>query len=107
MDNKSYHLYTDEEKLKIVKDHIDNQIPIRACAAKYNISATSLVYWLRRYREKGEAGLKSMIGKYRGPKKGRPKGTFKPKTTIEELQKEVDERWNRLLELEKLTNTEA
>ena len=59
-----------------------------ACAAKYNISATSLVYWLRRYREKGEAGLKSMIGKYRGPKKGRPKGTLKPKTTIEELQKE-------------------
>ena len=48
-----------------------------------------------------------MIGKYRGPKKGRPKGTLKPKTTIEELQKEVDERWNRLLELEKLTNTEA
>lgn len=88
MDNKSYHLYTDEEKLEIVKDHIDNLIPIRACAAKYNISATSLVYWLRRYREKGEAGLKSMIGKYRGPKKGRPKGTFKPKTTIEELQKE-------------------
>ena len=88
MDNKSYHLYTDAEKLEIVKDHIDNLIPIRACATKYNISATSLVYWLRRYREKGEAGLKSMIGKYRGPKKGRPKGTFKPKTTIEELQKE-------------------
>ena len=26
MDNKSYHLYTDEEKLEIVKDHIDNRI---------------------------------------------------------------------------------
>lgn len=88
MNNKTYHLYTDEEKLEIVKDHIDNLIPIRACAAKYNISVTSLVYWLRRYREKGEAGLKSMIGKYRGPNKGRPKGTFKPKATIEELQKE-------------------
>ena len=88
MNNKSYHLYTDEEKLEIVKDHINNLIPIRACAAKYNISATSLVYWLRKYREKGKAGLKSMIGKNHGPKKGRPKGTFKPKTAIEELQKD-------------------
>jgi len=26
--------------------------------------------------------------KFRGPNKGRPKGTFKPKTTIEELKKE-------------------
>ena len=29
-----------------------------------------------------------MIGKHRGPNKGRPKGTLTPKTTIEELQKE-------------------
>ena len=88
MNNKTHHLYTDEEKLKIIKDHIDNRIPIRACATKHNISMTSLVYWLRKYRENGVDGLKSMIGKYRGPNKGRPKGTLKPKTTIEELQKE-------------------
>jgi transposase-like protein len=88
MNNKTHHLYTDEEKLKIVNDHINNRIPIRACATKYNISITSLVYWLRKYRENGVDGLKSMIGKHRGPNKGRPKGTLKPKTTIEELQKE-------------------
>ena len=88
MNNKTHHLYTDEEKLKIIKDHIDNRIPIRACATKYNISITSLVYWLRKYRENGVDELKSMIGKHRGPNKGRPKGTLKPKTTIEELQKE-------------------
>jgi len=87
-EKKEYHLYTDEEKLEIVKDHIDNRISIRACADKYNIAVTSLVYWLRSYREKGEEGLKSMIGKHRGPNKGRPKGTFKPKTTIEELERE-------------------
>ena len=34
----------DEEKLKIVKDHIDNRIPIRAYATKYNISITSVIY---------------------------------------------------------------
>ncbi len=88
MDNKIYHLYTDEEKLEIVKDHIDNRIPIRACADKYNIAPRFLVYWIRRYLEKGEDGLKSMIGKYRGKNKGRPKETFKPRTTIEALQKE-------------------
>lgn len=32
-------------------------------------------------------GLKSMIGKHRGQNKCRLKGTLKPKTTIEELQK--------------------
>ena len=67
MNNKTYHLYTDEEKLKIVKDHINNRIPIRACATKYNISISSLVYWLRKYRENGADGLKSMIGKHIGP----------------------------------------
>ena len=87
MNNKTYHLYTDEEKLKIVKDHIDNRIPIRAYATKYNISITSVIYQLHRYRENGVDGLKSMIGKHRGPNKGRHKGTLTPKTTIEELQK--------------------
>ncbi len=43
MNNKTFHLYTDEEKLKIIKDHIDNGIPIRACATKYGIAPTSLV----------------------------------------------------------------
>ena len=36
----------------------------------------------------GIEGLKSQIGKHRGPNKGRPKGSCKPKTTIEELQRE-------------------
>lgn len=36
----------------------------------------------------GIEGLKSQIGKHRGPNKGRHKGSCKPKTTIEELQRE-------------------
>jgi transposase-like protein len=43
MDNKTYHLYTDEEKLEIIKDHEENNLSIRACATKYNIAKTSLV----------------------------------------------------------------
>ena len=85
---KKFHLYTDEEKLKIIQDYMDSNISIRQCANKHNISATSLVMWLRAFRLKGEDGLVSLIGKHRGPNKGRPKGSFKPKTTIEELEKE-------------------
>lgn len=87
-EKKTFHLYADDEKLTIIKDHLDNNLSIRGCATKYNISITSLIYWLRAYRAKGVEGLKSQIGKHLGPNKGRPKGSFKPKTTIEELEKE-------------------
>ena len=46
------------------------------------------MFWLRTYRENGEEGLKSQIGKKRGKGKGRPQGTFKLRTTIEESEKE-------------------
>ena len=87
-EKKEFHLYTVEEKLNIIQDHLNNRISIRACAAKHHIATTSLVMWLRAYRDKGIEGLESQIGKKRGKGKGRPKGTYKPKTTIEELQKE-------------------
>ena len=41
---RSSYLFTEEEKLQIVEDHINNGISIRACATKYNIPSTSLVY---------------------------------------------------------------
>jgi transposase-like protein len=85
---KQYYLYTAEEKFQITQDHLNNCIGIRACATKNSISPTSLVYWLRALRDKGREGLESQIGKHRGPNKGRPIGTFKPKKPIEELEKE-------------------
>lgn len=36
-EKKTFHLYTDDEKLTIIKDHLENNLPIRACAAKYGI----------------------------------------------------------------------
>lgn len=87
-EKKEFHLYTVEEKYSIIQDHLNNHISIRACAVKHDIASTSLVMWLRAYRENGITGLESKIGKKRGKGKGRPKGTYKPKTTIEELQKE-------------------
>lgn len=88
MGNKTFHTITVEEKLKIIKDHQENHLSIRACATKYGIAKTSLVMWLRSYRENGIDGLESQIGKHRGPNKGRPIGSCKPKTTVEELQRE-------------------
>ena len=88
IEKKQFHLYTDDEKFKIIQDHLNNKISIRVCATKYNIAPTSLVIWLRAYRENGKEGLKSQIGKKRGIGKGRPIGTVKPRTTIEELEKE-------------------
>lgn len=87
-ERKSFHLYTDDEKLEIVQDHLNNRIAIRACATKYNVGVSSIVMWLRAYRENGKDGLKSRIGKKRGKGKGRPVCTLKPRTTIEELEKE-------------------
>ena len=85
---KLFHLYSDDEKLQIIQDHMNNHLSIRACATKYNVAVTSIVMWLRSYRLHGKDGLKSQIGKKKGLGKGRPLGTFKAKTTIEELEKE-------------------
>jgi transposase-like protein len=57
IEKKQNHLYTDDEKFEIIQDHLHNQISIRACATKYNIAPTSLVIWLRSYREHGKEGL--------------------------------------------------
>lgn len=88
IEKKKFHLFTDDEKFEIIQDHLNNQISVRACANKYNIAPTSLVIWLRAYREHGREGLKSRIGKRKGIGKGIPIGTVKPRTTIEELEKE-------------------
>lgn len=85
---KIFHLYSDDEKFHIIQDHMSNRLSIRACATKYNVAVTSIVMWLRSYRLHGKDGLKSQVGKKKGHGKGRPLGTFKAKTTIEELEKE-------------------
>ncbi|MFA6834354.1 MAG: helix-turn-helix domain-containing protein [Bacteroidaceae bacterium] len=59
-DKKQYHMYTDEEKLKIIKEHDDNKLSIRACSLKYGLSKTSLVMWLRSYRKGGIKGLQNL-----------------------------------------------
>lgn len=34
MGNKTFHMITVKEKLKIIKDHQENHLPIGVCAAK-------------------------------------------------------------------------
>ncbi|MDD4157554.1 MAG: helix-turn-helix domain-containing protein [Candidatus Cloacimonetes bacterium] len=89
MTNKeSFHLYSKEEKLTIINDFINNKLGYRECAQKYEISKTSLLYWVRAFRSIGEDGLVSQIRKHKGPNKGRPKGYIKPRNRLEELEKE-------------------
>lgn len=85
---ENYHLFSKEEKMNIINDFINNKLGYRECAQKYGISPTSLLHWVMAYRSKGEDGLISQIGKHRGPNKGRPKGSIKPRNRIEELEKE-------------------
>ncbi len=56
---KLFHLYSDDEKFRIIQDHINNRLSIRACATKYNVAVTSIVMWLRSYRLHGKEGLNS------------------------------------------------
>lgn len=77
-----------KKKITIINDFFDNHLGYRKFPQKYGISKTTLLYWVRAYREKGEDGLESQIGKHRGQNKGRPKGTYKPRNRIEELERE-------------------
>ena len=88
VNKENFKLYSKEEKITIINDFFDNHLGYRQCAQKYGISKTTLLYWVRAYRKKGEDGLESQIGKHRGPNKGRHKGTYKPRNRIEELERE-------------------
>lgn len=88
-EKKAFQLYTVEEKLKIVQDHLNNHISIRACAAKYHIASTSLVMWLRTYREKGIEGLESQIGKKEGKGKDVQKAPISQEQQLKNYKKKT------------------
>jgi transposase-like protein len=58
-EKKKFRQYTNDKKIEIIKDQLDNRISFRACATKYNVAITSIVLWLRAYRENGKEGQKS------------------------------------------------
>ena len=58
------------------------------CSKIWNIKNNLIILGLC-ISKKGEDGLESQIGKHRDPNKGRPKGTYKPRNRIEELERET------------------
>ena len=54
--------WTKEEKLRIVKMHLEEHIPIRKIEKKEHINHTLVSAWCKRYVEEGEVALESHKG---------------------------------------------
>lgn len=54
--------WSNDEKLKIVKEHLEGQEGIRELSRRYQISSGMLTNWVSRYLEEGEKGLESHSG---------------------------------------------
>lgn len=69
---------TQEERISIVKDCIENGLSCTEAAGKHKVSYQQVYTWLKKYREMGEAGLED--------RRGRRKADQKPRTELEELK---------------------
>ena len=72
-----------EEKLVIVKDCLLNDSNYGETALKYNVSYNQVLYWVKRYKEFGEAGLED--------RRGRRKVDQEPRSEVEKLQIEIEQ----------------
>lgn len=54
---QKFRKWSKEEKLEIIKRHLDDHISIRALGKEYQINTGQLCNWIKRYTEEGEAGL--------------------------------------------------
>ena len=69
---------TQDERLKIAKDCLENGRDYGAMALKYQVSYQQARTWTLRYEEQGEAGLED--------RRGKRKATQEPRTELERLQ---------------------
>ena len=72
---------TQEERLKIVRDCIDQGLSYSEAAVKYQVSYQQVRTWVLRYREMGEAGLED--------RRGQRKKDQTPRTREEELEQKI------------------
>lgn len=59
---QKFRSYTAEEKLKVVKLHVQEHISIRSLEKQTGISNGLICNWVKRYTEKGIRGLESHSG---------------------------------------------
>ena len=72
---------TQEERLEIVKDCIENDLSYSEAAVKYQVSYQQVRTWVLKYKELGEAGLED--------RRGQRKKDQKPRTKEEELEQKI------------------
>ena len=72
---------TQEERLKIVQDCMEQGMSYSEAAVKYQVSYQQVRNWVLRYKEKGKAGLED--------RRGRRKKDQSPRTREEELEQRI------------------
>ena len=72
---------TQEERLKIVQDCMEQGMSYSEAAVKYQVSYQQVRNWVRRFKEKGEAGLED--------RRGQRKKDQTPRTREEELEQRI------------------
>ena len=80
---------TPEERLEIVKDCLSNGTNYGKTALKYNVSYNQVLYWVKRFKEFGEAGLED--------RRGKRKASQEPRSEVEKLQIENEKLKHELL----------
>ena len=78
-----------EERLEIVKDCLSNGTNYGKTALKYNVSYNQVLYWVKRFKEFGEAGLED--------RRGKRKASQEPRSEVEKLQIENEKLKHELL----------
>lgn len=72
---------TQEERLAVVRDCIENALSYSEAALKYQVSYQQVRIWVLRYKEMGEAGLED--------RRGQRKKDQVPRTREEELEQKI------------------
>ena len=72
---------TQEERLRIVRDCIENDLSYSEAAVKYQVSYQQVRSWVLKYKGLGEAGLED--------RRGQRKKDQKPRTREEELEQKI------------------
>lgn len=69
---------TQEERIAIVKDCMENGSKYQETAEKYGVSYQQVQSWVKKFKELGEAGLED--------RRGKRKAAQEPRTKIEEAK---------------------
>ena len=75
----SHRKWTKDEKLKIVKLHLDEHIPIREIEREYGVNNSLVSAWTKKYLEEGADALE--------PRKGNPYAALHTSKSLSEVER--------------------